>query len=172
MVTSMPMRRPAKVLHLSLVLRILTPSLLLRSASKNAIGFAFLRTIETLLAGFMSLLSSILLGYLFYSTIGLASFPLFVWLVGSAGIVMIAHCVGPGYIFVKSLCAGCKLRPIIIEHEAVHISGISSEAEVWRRLKGIFNNSFQNLASDYEVCTFCPIVDHLGKHGRDSSRSC
>ena len=172
MVPSIPVRGQAKVLHLSLVLRILAPSLLLRSASKSAIGFAFLRTFETLLAGFMSLLSSLLLGYLFYSTIGIASFPLFIWLLGSAGVLMIAHCVGPGYIFVKSLCGGCKLRPVIVEHEAVHISGISSEVEVWRRLKIMFNNTFPNLVSDYEICTFCPIVNHLGKHGSEKSMNC
>ena len=123
-----------RTLKLSAAVRLLAPSLLVSSLPRNAVGFSFERGRVGLLTGAFVLTSSLVLGGLLYEVAGWAGLLLPIWLMGSTGALMVATSLRP-LAFVKPLCSGCRLLPIIEEHEAMHLRGVHSEEKVWEEAR-------------------------------------
>ncbi|MDV3276911.1 MAG: hypothetical protein LYZ69_00415 [Nitrososphaerales archaeon] len=152
-----------RTLKLSLPVRLLVPSLLVTSYPKNAIGFSFGggRVGVALGAGLFG--ASLALGALLYPVAGLlgVGFPL--WLLGTAGTAMFLSSLKP-IAFVKPLCSRCRLLPIIQEHEAIHLSGVESDDDVWRSMRSRHSCASLSLDGDPSICWFCPIPRRLKEH--------
>jgi len=144
-------------------LRLLIPSLLVTSLPRNAIGFSFDRGRTGALVGAGLVGASVVLGTLLYPVAGLLGAVLPVWLLGTSGAVMLLSVRTP-IAFVKPLCYGCRLLPVIKEHEAIHLSGVESDEEVWRLMKSRHSTDSLSLGGDPSICWFCPIAKRLKEH--------
>ena len=65
--------------------------------------------------------------------------------------------------FVKPICLKCRLLPVIEEHEAIHLSGVSSENEVWESMRSRHSVESLSLSGDPAICPFCPIPKRLSR---------
>lgn len=90
-----------------------------------------------------------------------AGHPLAFWVVGGTALVVMYNCATPGMAFVKELCSTCRLRPLIEEHEAMHLEGESCEGPVWSVTKQRYSYDGLGLGNDPRICSFCPIAKHL-----------
>lgn len=159
----------AKVVRLSWPLRLLVPSLLLRSASKRALGFAYLRDDVTFaLAGVVSALwigvSAVGWGFLGWPSVGLFS-----WIFGTTAVLLLVNALGPGVVFIKSLCSTCEFRDLITAHETLHLEGVVSEAKVWSVLRSRFGTDASALKLAATICPHCPIPERLSGHEAQGS---
>ena len=152
-----------KTLRLTTPLRVLVPSLWVSSLPKNAIGFSFERGSLAALIGGTLLVASVGLGAVLYPVTGILGFVALVWVVGSAGALMVASAYRP-LAFVKPLCSGCRLLPVIEEHEAIHLSGEVSDEEIWRVMRTRYSCESLSLNGDPAICSFCPIPKRLSEH--------
>ncbi len=86
------------------------------------------------------------------------------WLMGGTGGLIIYNSTREKIAFVKEHCQSCRLRPLIEEHEAMHLNGEPSEDVVWG--EAMRRHSYQSLglASDPRICSFCPIAKKLRDH--------
>jgi hypothetical protein len=150
-----------RVVVLSPLVKIASPSLLVSSLPKRAIGFSFPRGREGLMVGAALLSLTFVIGYAFYASIGPAAIILALWLFGGTGGAMLYNASGSGIAFVKPLCSTCRLLPIIEEHEAIHLSGVASEERCWEDAKKNYSYSGLGLGSDPRICVFCPIAKRL-----------
>jgi hypothetical protein len=149
-----------RTLRLSLPVRMLVPALWVTSLPRNAIGFSFERgRTGLLLGGFLSF-ASLAIGALLFSIAGPLGFAIPVWLVGTAGAVMVATALRP-LAFVKPLCSGCRLLPVIEEHEAIHLAGEASDEEIWKLMRTRHSRESLGLDGDPSICWFCPIPKRL-----------
>ena len=149
-----------KVVRLTAPLQLLVPTLLLPSLSKGTRGLSFYPGRSGLGIGLALLVASLLVGALLVGPTGpwgwIASF----WVLGTAGIVIVASALRPTA-FVKPICVKCRLLPIIKEHEAIHLSGVASENAVWESMRSRHSVESLALAGDPAICSFCPIPRRL-----------
>lgn len=151
-----------RVVNLTLPLRLAIPSLLISSMPKQAIGFSYEKGTAGALTGAVLLGGSILVGAILFHPIGLVALVAMIWLIGSAGMVMLCS-FATGLAFVKPLCTGCRLLPIIKEHETMHINGMKSDLMIWDAVRGKYSFEGLSLGTDPAICSFCPIAKRL-KH--------
>ncbi len=152
------------VVRLSPLVRLAIPSLFISSLPKNAIGFSFEKGRFGVLVGSLLVCSSILIGYTLSGVIGVLSYPLSLWLLGSTGALMIYNSGGVSTAFVKSLCSTCRLLPVIEEHEALHLAGLERDADVWVQMRTRHSCKSLALDGDPGICSFCPIPKRLKEH--------
>ena len=69
--------------------------------------------------------------------------------------------MGQGVAFVKQMCSTCRLRPIIEEHEKMHLDGESSEEAVWEAARRKYSYDGLGLETDPKIDSFCPIAARL-----------
>jgi len=150
-------------LSLSKPLRALVPSLWVSSLPRNAIGFSFERGKRAVAIGCFLMGANALLAAILYPAAGLVGVVISVWLVGSTGALMVATGLRP-LAFVKPLCSGCRLLPIIQEHEAIHLAGEASDDEVWKLMRTRHSCESLRLHGDPSICWFCPIPKRLSEH--------
>jgi len=152
-----------RMLKLSGPMRLLFPSLLVSSLPRNAIGFSFERGRAGFAIGALAVAGSLTLGALLYRVAGLLGFVLPVWALGTTGMLMVATSFRP-LAFVKPLCSGCRLLPVIEEHEAIHLAGVESDDEIWKVMRSRHSCESLGLDGDPSVCWFCPILKRLSEH--------
>jgi hypothetical protein len=149
--------------RLTMPIRVLIPSLWVSSLPRNAIGFSFERgRVASLLGGFLAA-ASVALGFMLYSVAGPLGFVLPIWFMGTTGALLIISALRP-FAFVKPLCSGCRLLPVIEEHEAIHLSGEESDAEIWKLMRSRHSCESLGLDGDPGICWFCPIHKRLSEH--------
>ncbi len=116
-----------------------------------------------MLMGSFLIFASLAIGALLYPVAGLLGLAMPVWLLGSAGALMVATALRP-MAFVKPLCSGCRLLPVIEEHEAIHLSGEASDEEIWKVMRTRHSCESLGLDGDPGICWFCPIPKRLASH--------
>jgi hypothetical protein len=156
------MAKRAKVVTLTPPVQLLIPSLLPPTFSKSTRGVSFHGGRTGLVLGFVLLVASLGIGWLLTGQAGILGYLVVFWLVGSTGVVVIMSSVKP-LIFVKPICTRCRLLPIIVEHEAIHLVGVASESEVWASMKQRHSVGSLKLEGDPAICSFCPIAKRLNK---------
>lgn len=149
------------VLPLSKLLRLLLPPLLISSLPRRAIGFSFPRGAEGKLLGVALIGGTAAISFLLDGAFGVYAALAMVWLMGGTGVVILYNSVGPGVAFVKQMCSTCRLRPIIEEHEMMHLSGERSEDAVWDAAKKRYSYEGLGLGTDPKIHSFCPIAKRL-----------
>jgi hypothetical protein len=152
-----------RTLRLSWPVRLLFPSLLISSLPRNAIGFSFERGHAGLGMGSLLVSGSVILGALLFKVAGLLGLLLPVWALGTTGGLMLAAYLKP-FAFAKPLCSRCRLLPVIEEHEALHLAGVESDAEIWRVMRTRHSSGSLGLNGDPNICWFCPIPRRLSEH--------
>ncbi len=149
------------VLPLSNLLKVLLPPLLISSMPKRAIGFSFPRGTEGKLIGVSLLLATFAVSFLLDRTLGIYPALAMVWLMGGTGVVILFNSMGQGVAFVKEMCSTCRLRPIIEEHEKMHLDGEASEEAVWAEARKKYSYEGLGLGTDPSIHSFCPIAKRL-----------
>lgn len=149
------------VLPLSNLLKVLLPPLLVSSLPKRAIGFSFPRGKEGKAIGVSLLFATAAVSFLLDSTLGILPALALVWLLGGTGVVILFNSMGQGVAFVKQMCSTCRLRPIIEEHEKMHLLGEASEEEVWKAARRKYSYDGLGLGTDPKIHSFCPIAKRL-----------
>jgi hypothetical protein len=152
-----------RIVNLTLKLRLAVPSLMISSIPQDAIGFSFEAGTFGGAVGVAVLGASLLIGAVFYPLVGALSFVISLWLLGSTGTVMLYNSI-TGLAFVKPLCTGCHLLPIIQEHEAFHLSGVGSDAMIWNSVRSKYTRDGLSFGNDSRICPFCPIPKRLSGH--------
>lgn len=149
------------VLPLSKAIRVLLPPLFISSLPRRAIGFSFPRGAEGKLLGAALLAGTAALAFLLDSAFGVYAAVGIVWLMGGTGAVILYNSTRRGVAFVKEMCSTCRLRPIIEEHEMMHLNGEASEDVVWREAKRKYSYEGLGLGADPKIHSFCPIAKRL-----------
>lgn len=149
------------VLPLSALLRLLLPPLLVSSLPRRAIGFSFPRGTEGKLLGVALLGGTAVLSFMLNNAFGIYAALAIVWLMGGTGVVILYNSAGHGVAFVKQMCSTCRLRPIIEEHEIMHLNGEASEEAVWRETRKKYSYEGLGLGTDPKIHSFCPIAKRL-----------
>ena len=103
-----------------------------------------------------------LVGFMLYAPAGVVGTALSVWILGTAGGSIFASSLKPTA-FVKPICMECRLLPVIKEHEAIHLSGVASEAAVWGSMRARHSVESLSLLGDPAICNFCPIPKRLAE---------
>ncbi len=151
-----------RVVRLTPLLQLAVPGLALPSLSKSVRGLTLFPGRLGLALGALLVFSSALTGALLAGTAGPIGAVLPVWLIGTAGVATVAGSLRPTA-FVKPICVKCRLLPIIKEHEALHISGVSSEKSVWGSMRTRHSVETLSLEGDPSICSFCPIPKRLAE---------
>jgi hypothetical protein len=156
------MVRRTRVVTLSPLLQLLIPSLLVPTFSKSTRGVSFHGGWSGLLLGFVLVVASLDIGWLLSGPTGILGYLVIFWLVGTTGVAMTVSSLKP-LAFVKPICTRCRLLPIIVEHEAVHLTGVASEKEVWASMRQRHSVESLKLEGDPAICSFCPIPKRLSE---------
>jgi len=151
-----------KVVKLTLPLQLLVPALIFPSLSSSTRGLTFYPGRTGLALGCLLIGSSALVGILLIGPTGPWGAVLSVWVLGTAGVASVVGVIRPTA-FVKTICVKCRLLPIIKEHEAIHLSGVSSEKEVWASMRSRHSAKSLSLEGDPSICSFCPIPKRLAE---------
>jgi len=106
--------------------------------------------------------ASAAVGYLLIRPAGILGPVISFWTIGTAGVATIAGSVRPTA-YVKPICIRCRLLPVIKEHEAIHLTGVTSEKSVWASMKTRHSRSSLSLDGDPAICSFCPIPKRLAE---------
>ena len=154
-----------RVVKLAAPLQILVPMLAIPSLSKSTRGLTLIPGGGGKAVGALLMASAAALGYLLYLAAGPVAAALSIWFVGSAGAASLAAALRPTA-FVKPICTRCRLLPVIREHEAIHLSGVSSEKSVWESMKARHSVESLSLRGDPNICSFCPIPKRLSERRR------
>jgi hypothetical protein len=149
------------VLPLSNLLKVVLPPLLISSLPRRAIGFSFPRGTEGKLLGVCLLGATAAISFLATKAYGPLAGLAMVWLAGGTGVVMLYNSTRHGLAFVKQMCSTCRLRPIIEEHEIMHLNGEPSEEVVWREARKKYTYEGLGLGTDPKIHSFCPIAKRL-----------
>jgi hypothetical protein len=149
-----------RVVKLTAPLQILVPALLLPSLPKSTRGLSLYPGRMGMGIGLALLVASVLIGALLARPTGPWGGVVSFWVLGTAGIVAIEGALRPTA-FVKPICVRCRLLPIIKEHEAIHLSGVSSESAVWGSMQTRHSAKSLALEGDPAICSFCPIPKRL-----------
>ncbi len=149
------------VLPLSMLLRLLLPPRLVSSRPRRAVGFSFPRGTEGKVLGVALLGGTAAVSYLLNNAFGIYAALAMVWLMGGTAVVIIYNSTGHGLAFVKQMCSTCRLRPIIEEHEIMHLNGEPSEEAVWLETRKKYSYEGLGLGTDPKIHSFCPIAKRL-----------
>ena len=149
------------VLPLSKLLRVLLPPLFVSSLPRKAIGFSFPSGKKGILLGVSLLGATAAISYLLETAFGAFPVLAMVWLMGGTGFVILYNSTRHRLAFVKQMCSNCRLRPIIEEHEIMHLTREMSEDEVWREAKKKYSYEGLGLGNDPKIHSFCPIAKRL-----------
>jgi len=158
------------VVPLSNLLKLAVPPLLISSLPRRAIGFSFPRGAEGKLLGVCLLGATAAISFLADKAYGPLAALVMVWLVGGTGVVMLYNSTRHGLAFVKQMCSNCRLRPIIEEHEIMHLNGEPSEEAVWDAAKKKYSYEGLGLGTDPKIHSFCPIAKRLRPVDASTSR--
>jgi hypothetical protein len=153
-----------RFIKLSNAVKLAFPPLFFSSIPKRAIGFSYPSGREGRILGVSMLSITIAIGLLLSLNIGLSGFLLMIWLTGGTSVLMLYNSTSGKIAFIKSYCSGCRLRPLIEEHEAMHLNGESSEEVVWGEMTKKYTYEGLSLAGDPKICSFCPIAKRLRTH--------
>jgi hypothetical protein len=150
-----------RVVRLSRPLRLLVPALMvatipLKTRAVSYEGGAFGAAVGALVVA-----GSLAVGWAFYPLAGAAGVILPLWLLGSAGLVMVVNGVRP-VAFVKPICVRCRLLPVIREHESIHLAGVESDDAIWSDMRTRHSRQSLAVEGDPRICSFCPIPARLG----------
>jgi len=159
--TPLPAVGGVVVLPLSKLLRLLLPPLFISSIPRRAIGFSFPRGLEGKALGISLIGATGAIAYLLNMAFGIYPALAMVWLMGGTGVVILYNSTGYGLAFVKEMCSTCRLRPIIEEHEIMHLQGKASEEEVWKETRKKYSYEGLGLGTDPKIHGFCPIAKRL-----------
>lgn len=107
-------------------------------------------------------LASVTIGWLLVGPSGIWGGLAVFWLLGTTGLVMIVSGLKP-LAFVKPICTRCRLLPVIVEHEAIHLTGVIREEEVWASMRQRHSVESLKLGGDPVICSFCPIPKRLSE---------
>lgn len=140
--------------------RMALPPVLVSSIPKNVLGLSFEPGALGAALGVSLLGASLSLGYLLLPVTGAWGFALSFWLIGGTGVLMVLNSAAP-FAFVKQLCSACRLLPVIVEHESLHLSGIGSDDSVWEEMRKKYSCESLRLDWDGSICDFCPIPKRL-----------
>ena len=149
-----------RVVRLTVPVQLLVPALLLPSLSKSTRGLSLYPGKGGLAIGFALIVGSLLLGALLAGPTGPWGGIVSFWVLGTAGIVIMASALRPTA-FVKPICVKCRLLPVIKEHESIHLSGVASESAVWESMRSRHSVESLSLMGDPAICSFCPIPKRL-----------
>ena len=111
------------VVPLTKLLRVMVPPLFISSLPRTAIGFSFPRGTEGRLLGACLVIATGTLSFLLDKALGVLPALLMVWLMGGTTVIILYNSTRHGLAFVKEMCSTCRLRPIIEEHETMHLNG-------------------------------------------------
>jgi len=146
---------------LSTMVKLAFPPLFLSSLPKRAIGFSYPSGNEGKALGLVLLGVTTSIGLLLEQSIGPLGLLAMVWLTGGTAALMIYNSTQCRVAFLKEYCSECRLRPIIEEHESMHLNGERSEDVVWGETKKKYSYDGLSLAGDPSICSFCPIAKKL-----------
>lgn len=149
------------VVPLTNLIKLAIPPLFVSSLPRRAIGFSFPRGAEGKILGVSMIVATAAVCFLAEKAVGLVPALALVWLMGGMGVVMLYNSTRRGLAFVKGMCAGCRLSPIIVEHETMHLRGISSEEQVWAAARDKYTYEGLGLGTDPKIHSFCPIAKRL-----------
>ncbi len=151
-----------KVIRLDARIGALVPLLALTSLSRSTRGLSLYPGRTGLGLGAALMAASAAIAYALLFTGPLA--PLVsIWILGTAGCAMVVSSLRPTA-FVKPICVRCRLLPVIREHEAIHLAGVSSETAVWDSMRARHSSVSLSLEGDPSICSFCPIPKRLAEH--------
>jgi hypothetical protein len=150
-----------KFVILSSLVKLAFPPLFLSSLPKRAVGFSYPSGKEGKFLGITLLGVTASAGLLFASSLGPLGLAAMVWLTGGTGALMIYSSTRCRVAFLKDYCSSCRLRPIIEEHELMHLNGERSEEVVWGEARRKYSYESLSLAGDPSICSFCPIAKKL-----------
>jgi len=154
--------RRLRVFRLNGPILALIPALALSGAPKSTRGISYHPGRLGIGLGSLIVLASLAIGALLYPSIGVVGPLLSLWLLGSTGVAMVLGGFFP-FAFVKQICKECRLLPVVKEHEAIHLSGVASEASVWSSMRSRYSVESLHLAGDPAICSFCPIPKRLAE---------
>jgi hypothetical protein len=149
------------VVPLTKLLRVMVPPLFISSLPRTAIGFSFPRGTEGRLLGACLVVATAALSFLLDRALGVLPALLMVWLMGGTTALILYNSTRHGLAFVKEMCSTCRLRPIIEEHEIMHLNGVRSEEAVWMEARKKYSYEGLGLATDPKIHSFCPIAKRL-----------
>jgi len=161
--TPSPSVAPAQVrfVILSSIVKLAFPPLFLSSLPKRAVGFSYPSGNEGKILGITLLGATASAGLLLARSLGPLGLLAMVWLTGGTGALMIYNSTQCRVAFLKDYCSSCRLRPIIEEHELMHLNGERSEEVVWGEARRKYSYESLSLAGDPNICSFCPIAKKL-----------
>ena len=84
------------------------------------------------------------------------------WFIGTAGVATVFGAIRPTA-YVKPICVKCRLLPVIKEHEAIHLTGVGNERDVWDSMRTRHSVRSLSLEGDPSICSFCPIPKRLAE---------
>ena len=154
------MAKRTRVVTLSPLVQVLIPSLLAPTFSKSTRGVTFQGGKTGFLLGLVLVVASLDIGWLLAEPTGVLGYLVVLWLVGTTGAVMMVNSVKP-VAFVKPICTRCRLLPIIVEHEAIHLVGVAREDAVCESMRQRHSVESLKLEGDPAICSFCPIPKRL-----------
>ncbi len=152
-----------RVVRLTRPLQLLVPALIFPSLSASTRGITFYPGRAGLGLGVMLTGASVVIGVLLARITGIWGGIVSVWLLGTSGVATVVGAIQPTA-YVKPICVNCRLLPVIKEHEAIHLTGVSSEQEVWASMRTRHSVQSLSLEGDPAICPFCPIPRRLSEH--------
>jgi hypothetical protein len=150
------------VVPLSLPVQLLIPALIFPSLPSRTRGLTLFPGRVGVVLGVVLVSASAAVGYLLIGPTGVVGPVLSIWVLGTVGVAALVGALRPTA-YVKPICIKCRLLPIIKEHEAIHLTGITSEREVWASMKTRHSCSSLSLEGDPAICSFCPIPKRLSE---------
>lgn len=150
-----------RVVVLSNLVKMIFPSLFFSSIPKRAVGFSYPSGREGKLLGAALGAATCALALLLLRVVGPGGPILAVWLTGGTAGLILYNSTKERVAFVKQYCSTCRLRPLIEEHEAMHLNGEPSEEAVWAEARKKYSYASLHLADDPKICSFCPIAKKL-----------
>ena len=151
-----------RVITLSPLLLVLMPPLLAPTLSKSTRGVSFRGGKSGLIMGLVLVVASLDIGWMLGGPTGILGYIVTFWLIGMTGLAMMASSLTP-LAFVKPICTRCRLLPVIVEHEAIHLTGVAREEMVWASMRQRHSVESLKLEGDPAICSFCPIPKRLGE---------
>ena len=156
------MARRTRVVTLSPLLQVLMPPLLAPTLSKSTRGISFHGGRSGLILGLVLVVASLGTGWLLGGLTGILGYVVVFWLIGTTGVAMTTSSLKP-VAFVKPICTRCRLLPVIVEHEAIHLTGVAREEAVWASMRQRHSVESLKLEGDPTICSFCPIPKRLSE---------
>jgi len=152
-----------RVSRLTVPVQLLVPALLLSTLPRSTRGITFPPGKAGFAIGAVLVVGGSTLGWLIGGSYGVEGALVGLWLLGGYGILLMVNAVRP-FALVKPICTRCRLLPIIKEHEAIHLTGVAAEDDVWESMRTRHSPESLGLIGDPSICSFCPIPKRLAEH--------